>query len=109
MIITSTDQLQGYEIVEYLGIVSGETISGANVVRDVMATVTDFIGGRSGTYEEIISRSRETTLDEIEDRARLLGADAIVGLSMDYETVGSNGSMLLVSAHGTAVKLRSIR
>lgn len=108
MLISTTDTLQGYEITDYLGVVTGETISGANFVRDVMATVTDYVGGRSGAYEDIIAKSRESTLDELCDRARLLEADAVVGVSMDYETVGARGAMLMVNATGTAVKLRKL-
>lgn len=108
MLTSTTDTLQGFEITEYLGLVTGETISGANIVRDVVATVTDYVGGRSGTYEEVVAKTRETTLDEMCDRARLLGADAIVGISLDYEAVGSRGAMLMVNASGTAVRLRKI-
>jgi len=108
MILTTTDTLQGYEITEYLGIVTGETISGANIVRDVMATVTDYVGGRSETYEEVVEKTRQSTLDELGDRARMIGADAVVGMSLDYETVGSRGAMLMVNATGTAVKLRRL-
>lgn len=106
MLISTTDTLQGYEITDYLGIVTGETISGANFVRDVMATVNDYVGGRSGTYEEVVAKARESTIEELCDRARLLEADAVVGVSIDYETVGSRGAMLMVNATGTAVKLR---
>lgn len=108
MLTSTTDQLQGFEITEYLGIVTGETISGANVVRDIMASVTDFVGGRSATYEEILARSRESALNELTDRARLKGADAVVGISLDYETIGNRGSMLMVTATGTAVQLRKL-
>lgn len=106
MLISTTDTLQGFEITEYLGIVTGETISGVNFVRDVMATVTDYVGGRSSTYEEVLGRSRESTLTELTDRARLLGADAVLGVAFDYETIGSRGAMLMVTATGTAVNLR---
>lgn len=98
----------GYEIVEYLGIVNGETISGANVVRDVMATVTDYVGGRSATYEEIVGQARQSSLDEMADRARQKGGDGVIGVSMDYETIGSRGAMIMVTAAGTAVRLRKI-
>ncbi|MCB9993400.1 MAG: YbjQ family protein [Hyphomicrobiaceae bacterium] len=104
MIVSTTDTLQGRVITDYLGIVTGETISGANFVRDMMATVTDYIGGRSGAYEEVLQKSRQSTLDELEDRARRLGADAIVGVSFDYETIGGRGAMIMVTATGTAVK-----
>ena len=108
MLTSTTDQLQGFDIIDYLGIVAGETISGANLVRDVMASVTDYVGGRSATYEEVLSKARESALDELTDRARLLGADAVVGVSLDYETVGSRGAMLMVTATGTAVRLRKV-
>lgn len=108
MLISTTDTLQGHEIVEYLGIVTGETISGVNFVRDVMATVTDYVGGRSATYEEVLGKARDSTLTELTDRARLLNADAVVGISFDYETIGSRGAMLMVTATGTAVKYRKL-
>lgn len=105
MLISTTDTLQGYSIDEYLGIVTGETISGANVIRDIMATVTDYVGGRSGTYEEVLGNARQNTLTELTDRAKLLGANAIVGISFDYETIGGRGAMLMVTATGTAVSI----
>ena len=108
MLTSTTDTLQGFEVTDYLGIVTGETISGANVVRDVMATITDYVGGRSAAYEEILEQARESSLTEMIDRARLKNADAVVGVSLDYEVVGSRGAMLLVTAAGTAVKLRKI-
>ncbi|MCB1516026.1 MAG: YbjQ family protein [Hyphomicrobiaceae bacterium] len=104
MIVSTTDTLQGHAITEYLGIVTGETISGANFLRDIMATITDYVGGRSGAYEDILEKARQSTLNEIEDRARRLGADAIIGVSFDYETIGGRGAMLMVTAIGTAVK-----
>ena len=108
MLISTTDTLQGFEITEYLGIVTGETISGANVVRDLMATVTDYVGGRSGTYEEVLGKARQSTLGELTDRAQLLGADGVIGVSFDYETIGGRGAMLMVTATGTAVRFRKI-
>jgi uncharacterized protein YbjQ (UPF0145 family) len=108
MLTSTTDTLQGYEITEYLGIVTGETISGANVVRDIMATVTDYVGGRSAAYEEILERSRESSLVEMTDRARLMNADGVIGVHLDYEVVGARGAMLLVSCSGTAVQLRKL-
>ncbi|MCF4097897.1 YbjQ family protein [Maritalea mediterranea] len=108
MLTTTTDSLQGFEITEYMGIVMGETILGANFVRDVMATVTDYIGGRSGAYEETLSKSRKAALEEMCDRARAIGADAVIGVHIDYETVGARGAMLMVNCSGTAVKLRKI-
>lgn len=106
MLISTTDTLQGFEITEYLGIVTGETISGANVIRDVMATVTDYVGGRSNTYEEVLGKARDSTLTELTDRAQLLGADGVVGISFDYETIGGRGAMLMVTATGTAIRFK---
>jgi uncharacterized protein YbjQ (UPF0145 family) len=108
MLTSTTDTLQGYDITEYLGIVTGETISGANFIRDIMATVTDYVGGRSAAYEEILAKARESSLVEMIDRAQLKNADAVIGVSLDYEVVGSRGAMLLVTAAGTAVRLRKI-
>lgn len=108
MLTSTTDTLQGFAITDYLGIVTGETVSGANIIRDVMATVTDYVGGRSAAYEEILEKARETSLTEMVDRAQLKGADAVVGVSLDYEVIGARGSMLLVTAAGTAVRLRKL-
>jgi len=108
MLISTTDTLQGFEITDYLGIVTGEAVSGANIIRDVMATVTDYVGGRSAAYEEVLQKARDNALEEMGDRARLKGADAVVGCSLDYETVGARGAMLMVTVSGTAVKLRKL-
>jgi uncharacterized protein YbjQ (UPF0145 family) len=108
VLISTTDTLSGYEICEYFGIVTGETINGANIIRDVMATVTDYIGGRSAAYEEEVGKARQSALDEMADRARRLGADAIVGVSLDYETIGGRSAMVMVTAAGTAVRIRRI-
>jgi uncharacterized protein YbjQ (UPF0145 family) len=104
MIITTTPDLQGKVIEKYLGIVSGEIILGANVVRDFMASVTDLIGGRSSAYENKLSEGRETALREMEDEARRLGANAIVGVDLDFETL--RDGMMMVIATGTAVYVR---
>ncbi|KPD11943.1 MULTISPECIES: heavy metal-binding domain-containing protein [Rhodobacterales] len=101
MIVTTTPSVEGYQIAEYKGIVVGEAIMGANVVRDVFASITDIVGGRSGAYESKLQDARETALAELEDRAREKGANAVVGVDLDYEVVGQ--SMLMVSASGTAV------
>jgi uncharacterized protein YbjQ (UPF0145 family) len=101
MIITTTPSVEGYQIAEYKGIVVGEAIMGANIVRDMFAGITDIIGGRSGAYESKLQDARETALHELEQRARALGANAVVGVDLDYEVVGQ--SMLMVSASGTAV------
>lgn len=108
MLISTTEELQGYEITEYLGLVHGEVVSGANILRDVMATVTDFVGGRSAAYEEELQNSREHALQEVRDRAQRLGADAIVGLQLDFEVIGNRGAMIMVTAVGTAVRLRKL-
>lgn len=103
MIVTTTPNIEGHQISEYKGIVVGEAIMGANVVRDVFASITDIVGGRSGAYESKLQDARETALTELEDRAREKGANAVVGVDLDYEVVGQ--SMLMVSASGTAVLL----
>ncbi|UJQ95772.1 heavy metal-binding domain-containing protein [Mariluticola halotolerans] len=108
MLLSTTDTLANFEITEYLGIVTGETISGANIVRDVMATVTDYVGGRSAAYEEEVGKARESSMNEMADRARLKGADAVIGISLDYETIGSRGAMIMVTTSGTAVRLRRL-
>ncbi len=103
MILTTTPSVEGRRIVEYLGIIHGEAILGANVFRDLMASVRDIFGGRSGAYESELKRARETALEELAEAARGLGADAVVGIDIDYEVVGQ--SMLMVTASGTAVRL----
>ena len=105
MIVTTTPSVEGYQIAEYLGIVTGEAIMGANIVRDIFASITDIFGGRSGKYEEVLARGREQALRELEDKALSLGANAVIGVDIDYETIGSRGSMLMVSVSGTAVVL----
>ena len=107
MILTTTPTVEGSRIVSYLGVVTGETIIGANVLKDFMAGLRDFFGGRSGTYEQVLRDAKDTSLQEMEERARELGANAIVGIDLDYETVGQNGSMLMVTCSGTAVILVS--
>lgn len=101
MIVTTTPTLQGKEIEQYLGIVSGEAIMGANVVRDFLASVTDIIGGRSGAYENKLSEGREIALKEMEDKARRLGANAVIGVDLDFETLREG--MMMCVATGTAV------
>lgn len=101
MIVTTTPTIEGKSIREYRGIVVGEAIMGANVVRDVFASITDIVGGRSGAYESKLQDARTTALRELEDRAREKGGNAVVGVDLDYEVVGQ--SMLMVSASGTAV------
>lgn len=101
MIVTTTNSIEGRRITAYKGIVVGEAIMGANVVRDLFASVTDIIGGRSGAYESKLQDARETALRELQERAAIVGANAVVGVDLDYEVVGQ--SMLMVSASGTAV------
>lgn len=103
MLISTTPTIEGHHILEYKGVVTGETIIGANVLKDFMAGLRDFFGGRSGTYEKVLREAKDTALREMEDRARELGANAIVGVDLDYEAIGQNGSMLMVMCSGTAV------
>lgn len=103
MIVTTTPSVEGHRITAYKGIVVGEAIMGANVVRDVFASITDIVGGRSGAYESKLQDARDTALSELRQRAAELGATAVVGVDLDYEVVGQ--SMLMVSASGTAVEL----
>lgn len=103
MIVTTTPTIEGRPIAEYKGIVVGEAIVGVNVISDMFSSVTDFFGGRSGAYESELGSARKTALRELEERARALGATAVVGVDLDYEVVGN--SMLMVSASGTAVML----
>ncbi|OZB14263.1 MAG: hypothetical protein B7X55_11555 [Rhodobacterales bacterium 34-62-10] len=101
MIITTTNSIEGHRITAYRGIVVGEAIMGANVVRDLFAGITDIIGGRSGAYESKLQDARDTALRELQQKAEIAGANAVVGVDLDYEVVGQ--SMLMVSASGTAV------
>lgn len=103
MIISTTPNLEGHPIQKYLGVVTGETIIGANVFKDMMAGITDFFGGRSTTYEKVLIQAKDTAIQEMVDRAGQWGANAIVGIDIDYETVGGSGSMLMVTCSGTAV------
>ncbi|GIM61078.1 UPF0145 protein [Capnocytophaga canis] len=103
MILTTTQTLEGKPIKEYKGIVTGETIIGANAIKDFMAGLTDFFGGRSRTYEKVLVEAKNTALVELQQRAMAMGANAVVGIDLDYETLGNNGGMLMVTASGTAV------
>ena len=104
MLLTTTNTLDGKKIVEYYGIVTGEAIIGANIFKDIVASITDIVGGRSGSYEKVLLEAKDNALRELEDKARQLGANAVIGIDLDYETLGSNNSMLMVSASGTAVR-----
>ncbi|MCZ8018701.1 heavy metal-binding domain-containing protein [Novosphingobium sp.] len=103
MIVTTTSTVEGRPVQQYLGIVTGEVIVGANLFRDLFASVRDIVGGRSGSYEDVLARARMQALQEMQDTARNLGGNAVIGVDIDYEVLGSNGSMLMVSASGTAV------
>jgi uncharacterized protein YbjQ (UPF0145 family) len=103
MTITTTPSIEGRTIQQYLGVVTGEAILGANIFRDFFAGIRDIVGGRSAAYEKELRRAREIALAELEQAAAQLGANAVVGVDIDYETVGAQGSMLMVSVSGTAV------
>lgn len=103
MILTTTPQIEGHTIREYKGLVTGETIIGANFMKDFCASIRDIVGGRSGSYERVLIEAKETSLKEMTERAQELGANAIVGIDLDYETIGAQGSMLMVASSGTAV------
>ena len=103
MLLTTTPTIEGRPIREYKGLVTGEIIIGANFIKDIKASLTDFFGGRSGTYERTLIEAKELALKEMSERASLLGANAVVGIDLDYETIGRESSMLMVSCSGTAV------
>ena len=105
MLLTTTNTVENQQIVEYLGVVGGEAILGANLVKDLLARVTDVIGGRASSYERELAHAKQLALEEMQAQAQALGADAVVGIDFDYETVGNRASMLLVTVSGTAVKL----
>ncbi len=104
MIITTTNTLDGYTVKEYKKVITGEAILGANIFKDIFASITNIIGGRSGAYEKSLQEARQIAMQELEDHAKKLGANAIIGVDVDYESIGSDGSnMLMVSVSGTAV------
>lgn len=105
MLVTTTNAVEGQRITQYLGLVAAETILGANIFRDFFASVRDIVGGRSNSYEKVLADARESAIAEMTAKAKALGANAVVGVDIDYETLGSNGSMLMVTAAGTAVKI----
>ncbi len=105
MIITTTAVLQGRRVREYLGIVTGEAVIGANIVKDIMASIRDIVGGRSASYEKALRTAREEALREMASQASARGADAVIGVDLDYEVLGSANGMLMVSSTGTAVAL----
>ena len=106
MIISTTPSIEGRTVETYLGLATGEAILGANIFKDLFAGIRDIVGGRSGAYEEELRKAQQIALEELEARATAMGANAVIGVDLDYETVGQNGSMLMVSASGTAVRLR---
>jgi uncharacterized protein YbjQ (UPF0145 family) len=105
VIVTTTPSIEGRAIVQYLGVVAGEAVIGANVFRDLFAGIRDVIGGRSGAYEKTLREARQTAIDELMQEAAALGADAVVGVSVDFEGGVHQGTMMMVAAAGTAVKL----
>ena len=105
MITTTTPDIQGRKIEQYFGVISSEVIIGANIFKDILGGLRDILGGRSGTYERVMEDAKNQALKELETKALRLGANAIVGIDLDFETIGSSGSMLMVSASGTAVRI----
>ena len=103
MILTTTPVIEGRTIKEYKGVVTGETIIGANFFKDFLAGIRDFVGGRSGSYEKVLREAKDTSMQEMMERAQDLGANAVVGIDIDYETIGEKNSMLMVATSGTAV------
>jgi len=103
MLVTTTPSVEGKKIVKYLGVVSGEAVIGANIFRDLFAGIRDIVGGRTGSYERVLRDAKESAMAEMQEIAQRMGANAIVAIDLDYETIGANGSMLMVSASGTAV------
>lgn len=105
LLVTTTPAIEGRSITGYLGIATGEAILGANIFKDLFAGIRDIVGGRSGAYEQELGKARAIALEEMAQMAKAAGADAVIGVDIDYETVGQGGSMLMVTACGTAVKL----
>lgn len=103
MIVTTTPNIEGKTIVDYKGVVTGETIIGANIFKDFFAGIRDIVGGRSGSYEKVLREAKDTSLQEMMERAKRVGANAIVGVDLDYETLGTDNGMIMVTASGTAV------
>ncbi len=105
MLVTTTNTVEGKRIVAYHGFVAGEAILGANIFRDLFASVRDIVGGRAGSYEKVLNDARVTAINEMTDAATGLGGNAVIGVDVDYETLGQNGGMLMVTAAGTAVTI----
>jgi len=106
MIFTTTSTIEGREVEQYLGILFGDTVLGMNIFRDLLGGLRDIVGGRSGSWEREVAGARDAALSELLERAKATGADAVLGINIDYEVVGANGSMMMVTASGTAVKLK---
>lgn len=104
MLLTTTNNIEGKKIAQYYGIVSSETIIGANVFKDFFAGIRDIVGGRAGSYESVLREAKDTALEEMSQQAARMGANAVIAIDLDYETVGGSGSMLMVTAAGTAVR-----
>lgn len=105
MILSTTPTIEGHTIKEYKGVITGETIIGANFIKDFFAGIRDVLGGRSKSYEKVLAEARDESMREMQERAFMLGANAIVGIDIDYETVGEGNSMLMVAVSGTAVNI----
>lgn len=103
MLLSTTSTLDGRRIVKYLGIVSGEAIMGANILRDFMAGIRDIIGGRSAAYEQSLREAKDIAMQEMIEQARAMGANGVIGVDLDYENIGTNGGMMMVTAAGTAI------
>jgi uncharacterized protein YbjQ (UPF0145 family) len=108
MILTTTSHVDGRQVTRYHGIVTAEVIIGANIFRDLFAGIRDIVGGRSASYERPLKQARKTALDELMDEAKTLGANGVIGIDFDYEVIGKGGSMLMVSASGTAVTISGV-
>ncbi|GAA6167570.1 heavy metal-binding domain-containing protein [Sessilibacter corallicola] len=104
MLKTTTSNIDGHKITEYLDVVVGEAILGANIFKDLFGAIRDIVGGRSGAYEAEMGKARQIAFDEMEEKARALGANGIIGIDIDYEVVGEKGSMMMVSVSGTAIR-----
>jgi uncharacterized protein YbjQ (UPF0145 family) len=103
MLVTTTNNVEGKKIVKYLGLVSGEAILGANIFKDIFASIRDIVGGRSSAYEQELRQAKDIAISEMLDQAKIMGGNAVIAVDLDYETIGQGGSMLMVSACGTAV------
>jgi uncharacterized protein YbjQ (UPF0145 family) len=104
MLVTTTNNLEGKTIEKYYGVVVGEAIMGANIFKDIFASIRDIVGGRSGSYEQELTTARKIAFAELTDEAKMLGANAVIAVDVDYEVIGQKGSMLMVSICGTAIK-----